>query len=94
MTEYDPIELLESCHPFPGTFQIKAIGEAEDGFEGRVIAIVREELPAPSDLDHSVRMAKGGRHIALTLDVTVQSAKQVLAIYARLRDVRGLKLLL
>lgn len=94
MSEHDPIELLESTHPFPGSFQFKAIGQAEDDFEGRVVAAVREELAAASDLDHSVRMTPGGRHIALTLDVTVQSAQQVLAIYARLREVRGLKVLL
>jgi len=90
MSEHDPIELLESNHPFPGTFQFKAIGQAEDDFEARVVAAVHEELPAASDLEHSVRSTRGGRHVALTLDVTVQTPQQVLAIYARIREVRGL----
>lgn len=94
MSEHDPIELLESNHPFPGTFQIKAIGQAANDFEGRILAAVHEQLPAASDLDHTVRATPGGRHVALTLDVTVQSAEQVLALYARLREVDGLKLLL
>lgn len=93
MREHDPIDLLESNHPFPGTFQIKAIGQAEDDFEGRILAAVQEHVPAWSDLDHSVRSTPGGRHVALTLDVNVQSAAQVLAIYATLREVRGLKVL-
>jgi putative lipoic acid-binding regulatory protein len=93
MAEHDPIELLESNHLFPGTFQIKAIGQAEDDFEGRVVAAVQEELAVPGDVDHSVRTTRGGRHIALTLDVNVQSAQQVLAIYARIREVRGLMVL-
>ena len=35
--------------------------------------------PAPSDLDHSVRSTPGGRHVAVTLDLTVQTAEQVRA---------------
>lgn len=93
MSEHDPIELLESTHFFPGSFQIKAIGHADDDFEGRILAAVQEELPVPGDLEHSVRSTPGGRHIALTLDINVQSAEQVLAIYARIREVHGLKLL-
>lgn len=93
-TEHDPIDLLESNHTFPGTFQIKAIGRTQDDFEARIVAAVHEQLAAPSDLDHSIRTTSGGRHVALTLEVSVQSAQQVLAIYARLREVEGLVVLL
>ena len=34
------VELLESTHLFPGVYQIKAIGSAEDDFAGRVVAAV------------------------------------------------------
>jgi putative lipoic acid-binding regulatory protein len=87
-------ELLESTHPFPGSYQIKAIGRGDGAFEARVVEAVVAELAAPSDLDHSVRSTPGGRHVALTLDVTVQTAEQVRAIYARIREVEGLVLLL
>jgi putative lipoic acid-binding regulatory protein len=83
-------DLLESVHPFPGTYQIKAIGMAEDDFVGRVVEAVVSELATPSELDHSVRITPGGRHVALTLEMTVQDAEQVRAIYARIRDVKGL----
>lgn len=87
------VELLESTHPFPGSYTIKAIGLADDDFEQRVVAAVSSLLAAPSDLDYSIREARGGRHVALTLDINVQNAEQVRSIYAVIRDVRGLKLL-
>ncbi|MDR3621908.1 MAG: DUF493 domain-containing protein [Paludisphaera borealis] len=87
------VELLESTHPFPGSYTIKAIGLADDDFEQRVVAAVSEHLAAASDLDYSVRATRGGRHIALTLDMNVQNAEQVRSIYAEIRDVRGLTLL-
>jgi putative lipoic acid-binding regulatory protein len=86
-------ELLESVHPFPGSYQIRAIGTAEDDFEARVVAAVQDELSTPGEVDHSSRYTKGGRHVSVTLDITVQSAEQVRAIYARIHAVPGLCLL-
>lgn len=88
------VDLLESTHPFPGTYTIKAIGSAEGGFELRVVEAVTAHLPAASDLEHSSRETRGGRHVAVTLHVTVQNAEQVRAIYAALQAVDGLTLLL
>lgn len=87
------VELLESVHQFPGTYQIKAIGVSENDFADRVVAAVQDELPAPSDLEHSIRFTRGGRHVAITLDVTVQTPEQVRAIYERLQQIAGLTLL-
>jgi uncharacterized protein len=88
------VELLESTHLFPGVYKIKAIGQADDDFETRVVEAVYSQLPARSDLDYSVRTTPGGRHVALTLDISVQNAEQVRAIYAEIRALRGLRLLL
>jgi len=55
---------------------------------------VAEELASPSEIDHLVRSTPGGRHVSLTLNVTVQNAEQVRAIYAKIREVDGLTLLL
>src|SRR3954452_16791500 len=87
------LELLESTHPFPGVYQIKAIGVVDDDFEGRVVEAVIAELATPSELDYSVRITPNGRHVALTLDITVQNAEQVRGIYARVRELEGLTLL-
>jgi putative lipoic acid-binding regulatory protein len=88
------VELLESTHLFPGVYKIKAIGRSYDDFESRVIEAACSHLPARSDLDYSVRTTPGGRHIAVTLDISVQTAEQVRAIYAEIRELDGLTLLL
>jgi putative lipoic acid-binding regulatory protein len=87
------VELLESTHFFPGVYKIKAIGRADDQFESRVVEAVCAHIAARSDLEYSVRTTPGGRHIALTLDISVQTAEQVRSIYAEIREVRGLTLL-
>ena len=89
-----PIELLESTHTFPGVFQIKVIGSAADDFEARVLEVARTELATVGHLEHSVRTTPDGKHLSLTLDLNVQSAEQVRAIYAKIRDLAGLKFLL
>lgn len=87
-------ELLEAVHSFPGTYQIKAIGAAQDDFPGRVLAAATLELATASEVDLSVRSTRHGRHVAVTLDICVQSSDQVRAIYSRISQVEGLTLLL
>jgi len=87
------IELLESTHEFPGTYMFKAIGRSENGFAARAVAAVREELAEATDPPFRVREAAGGRHVAVTVTVDVQTAYQVLAVYRRLRALVGLVLL-
>ncbi len=86
-------DLLVSNHMFPGVYQIKAIGSAEDDFAGRVVEAAASELASASEIDHMVRSTPNGRHVSLTLDITVQTPDQVRAIYARLREVKGITLL-
>lgn len=88
------IEALESVHTFPGTYHIKVIGDASDDLVGRVVAAVHEELPAHTDLDYNVRESSGGRHVALTLMISVQTAEHVRVIYARISEVVGVTMIL
>ena len=87
-------DLLESVHAFPGPYQIKVIGIASDDFVDRVVAAVGAHLATLDDLEHRVRTTPGGRHLAVTLDLQLQSSSQVRAIYAGLRKVDGLAMLL
>jgi putative lipoic acid-binding regulatory protein len=87
------VELLESVHSFPGTYRIKAIGVAAEDFAGRVVAAASSELATPGELDHTVRATPGGRHVAVTLELTVQTAEQVRAVYAAIQQVEGLTIL-
>ncbi len=51
-------------------------------------------MAASSDVDHALLETKAGRHVSVTLDISVTSAEQVRAIYAELGEVEGLMLLL
>lgn len=88
------IELLEKTHQFPCSFMFKAIGRAENGFVSRVVAAVREELACDLDPPYTFRQALGGRHVAVTLEPTVQKPEQVIAIYRRIRAIAGLVMML
>lgn len=87
-------ELLESTHAFPCPYTFKAIGAADDHFVGRVIAAVRGELSEEIEPPFSTRETSGGRHVCVTIEPPVEDADAVLAIYASLREVEGLVLLL
>jgi hypothetical protein len=93
MDELPAIELLESTHKFPGPYMFKVIGKSERGFVARTVAAVRDVLADEVDPPFRVRETASGRHIAVTLQPTVESAEQVLAVYARLRLLVGLVLL-
>jgi putative lipoic acid-binding regulatory protein len=88
------IELLEATHRFPGTFMFKVIGRAEQGFAARVVAAVRDELAETTDPPFRLRHTAGGRHVAVTLEPTVQTVHQVLAVYRRLRRIPGLVMMM
>jgi putative lipoic acid-binding regulatory protein len=94
MGEFASIELLEKTHQFPCRFMFKAIGRAENAFVSRVVAAVRDELAHDQDPPYRFRQAQGGRHVAVTLEPTVQTARQVLAVYQRMRKIAGVVMLL
>jgi uncharacterized protein len=89
-----PLDLLESGHTFPGIYQIKVIGSMADSFEARVIDAVRGEIGPEPDVQTTIRTTPNGRHVSLTLDISVRSAEEVRAIYAKIRAVAGLVMLL
>jgi uncharacterized protein len=91
--ELPAIALLEKTHTFPGPYMFKVIGRSEGGFVARAIAAVREELASEGDPPFRTRQTPNGRHIAVTLQPTVQTAQQVLAVYRRLRSLAGLVML-
>ncbi|HZU37663.1 MAG TPA: DUF493 domain-containing protein [Gemmataceae bacterium] len=94
MGEQPSVELLEQTHTFPGPYMFKAIGKSENGFVARVVAAVRDELACTNDPPYKFREAVGGRHVSVTLTPTVQTGEQVLAVYARLRRIAGLVLMM
>ena len=55
---------------------------------------MRDELANPADPPYSLRQARGGGHVAVTLQPHVQTASQVLAVYRRILKMAGLVMLL
>ena len=95
MPEHRPsAELLEATHTFPGVYQMKVIGLVDDDFERRVRDAVSALLPGPDAVAVSTRVTPGGRHVALTLHLNVETAEQVRDLYERLHLLPGLSLLL
>lgn len=88
------IELLESTHRFPGMYPFKVIGEARDDFASRVVAVAVRELGSEHAVSYRERRTSAGRHVSVSLELNVQSAEQVLSIYASLIKLEGLVLLL
>jgi len=84
------IDLLEKTHTFPCPYLFKIIGNANPNFVANVIAVVCEELRYDAEPPYRTRESVGGRHISLTLEPSVQSPHQVLAIYRRLAVIDGL----
>lgn len=88
------VELLEDTHEFPGPYSFKVIGRTEPGFVARVVAAVRDELEGEVDPQYSVRETSAGRHASVSIEVTVQSAWEVLAVYQRLQGLPAVELVL
>ena len=94
MTHAGAFALLESTHDFPCSYTIKAIGSALDDFEGRILGAARGAHARPVDVSHSARTTPNGVHMAVTLDVRVESPDEVVALYRALQVVQGLRFLI
>ena len=94
MDDLPTIELLESTHSFPGGYMFKIIGRAEGNFVGRAVAAVRGHLSEASEPPFSSRKTSSGAHVSVTIEPSVDSAHDVLAIYETLKHLEGLVMLL
>jgi putative lipoic acid-binding regulatory protein len=94
MNELMSVDLLNNTHPFPCVYVFKVIGRVDNGFAARVVAAVRDELAHAVDPPFKTRMTRDGRHVAVTLEPTVETAEQVIAVYRRMRSLTGLVMLL
>ena len=94
MNYADARDLLTSVHHFPGSYIIKAIGRSQEDFVGRVVLAARTSLERAADVHYSVRSTPHGRHVAVTLELTVLTPDEVLQVYKALRIINGLKVLL
>lgn len=94
MSQLPPQDLLDATHRFPGKFLFKAIGRSDGEFAARVVAVVRETLSHDFDPPYELRHTAGGRHVAVSIEPWIESSEQALAIFARIREVSGLVMLM
>lgn len=88
------LDILNATHIFPSPVMVKVIGENHDTFVARVVSAVRDEMAAESDPPYTIREARNGRHISITLEPHMSDAEQVLAVYDRLRTLPGVLMLM
>ncbi|WP_045226653.1 HP0495 family protein [Methyloterricola oryzae] len=80
MTKESGRPLLE----FPCEFPIKVFGSGSEDFAQRVAAIVRRHAPDLPDTAVASRSSKGGRYLAVTVNLHARSQEQLDAIYREL----------
>lgn len=84
---------FEDLMEFPCHFQFKAIGLGGEDFYRAVVDAIKVHASVPSE---AVRRqpSRQGTYQSISVVLTVYSAAQVTGIYAELKKVAGLKMLL
>lgn len=88
------IQQLEEAHTFPGPYTLKVIGTNDSTFIARVVSVAREALEMEFDPVHSCRNSSSGRHVSVTLELSVESAAGVAVLYEQMHKVEGLTMLI
>lgn len=91
----EALALLERFHGFPGEYMFKVIGFGGEEFTAAVSAAAEAVLGPVGGPGRRVgsRPSSGGRYTAVTLEVEVTGARQVLEVYAALKRVQGVVVL-
>lgn len=88
------IAKLEEAHEFPGPYTMKVIGKNEAAFVALVLGVARRVLELDVDPEYSNRTTSSGRHVSVTLDLTVESAVVVATLYEQMQTVDGLTMVI
>jgi putative lipoic acid-binding regulatory protein len=85
---------LEDVHEFPCDFVIKVIGINNTQFVTRVIQASVNALGYAAEPGVETRESSGGKHVSITLTLSVQRAEEVIEVYTLLNSVEGVRFLL
>jgi putative lipoic acid-binding regulatory protein len=84
------LALLESQHQFPGEYYVSVITYTEVSIFVELRAAVEEGLPEPlAEAAYERVPSRTGRYTSHRVRVPCRSATDVLALYARIRQVKG-----
>lgn len=81
MTEQTPGGLREELWQFPHDMTLKVFGDAGNGLEDIVCAILARHLGDFAPRNLIARPSSGGRFVAVSVDITVHDRAQVEGIY-------------
>ncbi len=85
----DPEDLLD----FPCSYTFKAIGESGDSFYDQILAAARHHALIHQDAI-CVRPSGKGKYQSISIIVMLENYQQLKDIYAGMKEVPGLKMLL
>lgn len=84
------LALLEATHKFPVDYAISVIALNVDAVVAQVRAAVEEGLASPlGDEAYQTVASRGGRYSSHRFRVPCRAAEDVLALYERVRRVKG-----
>ncbi|MCB9507286.1 MAG: DUF493 family protein [Myxococcales bacterium] len=94
MTAVPARELLESAHTFPGPYAVKAFGPHSQEFVDAVVEVATRHHDGDAPPGVSARASARGTHLCVTVTILAPDADAVIALYASVGDVAGLRMLL
>lgn len=95
MTDHNSfLSRLEDVHDFPCDFVFKIIGENTTTFVTQVVQASVNAMGSSAQPDVDTRESSGGKHVSVTLTITVTRAREVIEVYELLNAVEGVKFLL
>ncbi len=89
----DPKNSPEDLLDFPCQYTFKAIGASGDTFSGQITAAVRCHALTPADAVH-IRPSGKGNYQSVSITVMLDNYQQLQDIYAGMKNIPGLKMLL
>jgi putative lipoic acid-binding regulatory protein len=87
------LETLRAAHDFPTRYEFKLIGDNAPQLMDGALAVMRAALPE-EEAEVSRRLSGKGNHQSITLVLRVPDAETVHSIYAELRELPGIRVLL
>jgi putative lipoic acid-binding regulatory protein len=87
------LALLEANHRFPTDYSVSVIALNVEEIAVRIATAASEDAGEAAPV-HERRSSSGGKYVSHRLTVRVETARHVLALYARLRAIDGIKTIL
>lgn len=79
---------------FPCQYPIKVVGDVGDQFKADVLAIFQRHAPATREQHIVERPSSQGRFVALTVEIEATGLAQLEALFADLKNLPAVKLVL